>query len=240
VLAYAFICELKFFNFQNSVKMKQMLFLLLLAACQNVLIAQSNVVVPTIIKIENKSFEDEPNTASTPEGWNNCGFNGETPPDIHEYNPRGSYFGVKHKPLHGRTYLGLVARDNKTWESIDQRLPSPLLKDSAYKFSIHLSQSYIYLSQSRISSREASFTTPAILRVWGSNADCGRTELLAMTDPVDHNKWHEYELLLKPKNGSYQTLVLEVYYAGQGETIVNPTNGHILLDKMSDIVLVRQ
>ncbi|MBK6668056.1 MAG: hypothetical protein IPG48_18445 [Saprospiraceae bacterium] len=46
----------------------------------------------------------------------------ETPPDIHPKN----FWGVNVEAQHGKTYLGMVARDNNAYESVMQELASPL------------------------------------------------------------------------------------------------------------------
>ena len=81
-----------------------------------------------VIPLKNPSFEDTPHHSKTPKGWENCGFEEESPPDVH---PTGE-FGVKKGAVHGKTYLGMVVRDNDTWECIGQRLLQPLLVDTCY------------------------------------------------------------------------------------------------------------
>ena len=46
----------------------------------------------------------------------------ETPPDIHP----GNYWSNTTPPSHGNTYLGMVVRDNETYEGIAQRLNGTL------------------------------------------------------------------------------------------------------------------
>ena len=73
---------------------------------------------PTAIELKNPSFEDQPAISQVPSGWTPCGFPEETPPDTHP----GNAFGVKMPTNDGKTYLGMVVRDNDTWEGVTQPL----------------------------------------------------------------------------------------------------------------------
>ncbi|HZV43784.1 MAG TPA: hypothetical protein VFF90_04875, partial [Saprospiraceae bacterium] len=85
-----------------------------------------------IIKLQNPSFEDTPRRGgefSSPiKGWQDCGmtrFPGESPPDIHPVP--ATAWEVSKDPYDGATYLGMVTRDNDSWESISQALSSPIM-----------------------------------------------------------------------------------------------------------------
>ena len=67
-----------------------------------------------IIQLINPSFEDMPRHSKAPRAWSDCGFKGESAPDI---QPSG-IFSVTKPAADGNTYLGLVVRDNDTWESV--------------------------------------------------------------------------------------------------------------------------
>jgi len=72
------------------------------------------------INFYNPSFEGNPNEGGLfsrsllPKGWTDCGFRGETAPDVHPVS-RGN-FGVSQWPAHGDTYIGMVTRDNDHWK----------------------------------------------------------------------------------------------------------------------------
>lgn len=183
---------------------------------------------PVEIKLDNPSFEDYPRIGFAPKGWLDCGFDGETPPDT---NPTGM-FGVSKKAYHGATYLGMVARDNNTWESVEQKLKSPLLQDVTYTFSLYLAQSKMYNSQSRLTLKDVNYNTPAILRIWASSNRCNRKELLAQSPPIESTNWEKYDFTFTPKS-NYDYFLIEVFYKAR---TVFPYNGHILVDKASDIV----
>jgi outer membrane protein OmpA-like peptidoglycan-associated protein len=181
----------------------------------------------TPIVLDNPSFEDNPQESKTPIKWFECRTKQETPPDI-----QPGYHGVKTPPSHGRSYLGLVVRDNETNEGVSQRLKSPMAQGQCYDFSIDVCQSILYLSLSPTIDKTVKFATPAKLRVWGGNGFNDRKELLAETEPIKNKEWLTKNLRLDPKNGSYNFIILEAYYK---TPIVKLYNGHILIDNASDI-----
>lgn len=183
----------------------------------------------TLIRLINPSFEGEAPAMRTPQGWFSAGFDGESPPDL---QPGG--FGCKQKPVDGDTYLGLVTRDNGTWERVGQRLPAPLLRDSLYKFSVCLSVSPEYISQSRISGKTVNYNAPALMRIWGIDAESKNTELLAETPVVTHAQWVRYVFSLLPSRSNLDVLLLEAYYTDESRA----TNGHLLLDNCSPLELM--
>ncbi|HJW29839.1 MAG TPA: hypothetical protein VJ508_11440, partial [Saprospiraceae bacterium] len=90
-----------------------------------------------VIKLDNPSFEDIPRagTFSTPaiKGWFDCGqanFPSETPPDIHPVATPA--WEVSKEAYDGATFLGMVTRDNDSWESLSQALSSPILGGTCY------------------------------------------------------------------------------------------------------------
>ncbi len=185
----------------------------------------------SIIFLQNPSFEGIPEAGKLPEGWINCGFPNESPADI-QPNPT---FGVEQPPHQGYSYLGMVVRDNDTWESVGQPLHQPLKMDEHYIFQIALARSEQYLSFSRRSSNadtKVNYATPTILRIWAGNEACQKMELLALSPPITHNYWQLYQFELHPKKDDYRFFILEAYYSGQ-----YPLIGNLLLDEASDIVL---
>lgn len=115
------------------------------------------------IKLMNPSFEGLPAAGDVgvklPEGWYDCGFPRQIPPDVHPKEGAGA-FQVTKEAYHGKTYLGLVVRDNDTWEMVSQRLSTPLQQGKCYEFSVSLARSEIYLSASRISNEQMNYATP--------------------------------------------------------------------------------
>jgi hypothetical protein len=180
------------------------------------------------IKLDNPSFEDYPAANQTPDRWKNCGFDGESPPDT---QPSGS-FGVTKKAFDGDTYLGLVVRDNDTWEAVGQKLKTPLLKDSTYSFSVYLCRSKTYMSMSKTYGKDANYTTPAVIKIWGGAKACGRDELLAESIEIKNDSWQKFDFVLKPQ-ADYSYFYIEAYYKNE---LYPRYNGNVLVDKASDIV----
>lgn len=185
-----------------------------------------------VIRLNNPSFEwDAPGHSQVPRGWLNAGADGESPPDI-----QPGFFQVRQEAIEGNKFLGMVTRDNNTWEGISQVLDGWLMKDSAYVFTLSLARAEQYISTSRITGREENFNQAAILKIWGYNSVTRQDELLAQSLPVEHSDWRAYTFALQPKRGSYNQIDLMAYYA----TPFIKTNGNLLLDACSNLVLRSQ
>ena len=189
------------------------------------------------IRIKNGSFEDRPRAGSlsgpTIKAWYDCGavqFPGESAPDIHPVN----FWQVNLPAAEGKTYLGMVVRDNESWESVSQRLTSPITKGKCYKFNVHLARSNKYLSGSRKlqGNVEVQYTRPAVLKIWGSNGYCGKKQLIAESKAVQNYNWEVYEFEFKAKS-SHLFITLEAFYK---TPVLVPYNGHILLDALTDFM----
>jgi hypothetical protein len=180
------------------------------------------------ISLLNPSFEGTPAHSRTPKHWVNCGSPGESPPDI--FPERQYVFGVNKRPYAGSTYLGLVTRDNDTWEAVATNLTEPLEANVCYRFSIAIARSPEYRSLSRATRREANYTDLTRLRIWGSNGNCQQEELLAESPLIEHFDWQLYTFVMKPLKNSYASIILEAYYP---DNLLKPTNGHLLLDAAS-------
>ena len=163
-----------------------------------------------------------------PEGWIDLGMEGETPPDIQP----GSW-GVKMKAKHGKKYLGLVVRDNYSWEGVGQLLEERMIQDSTYTFSLDLANFNWLVSFSRLTGNGVFYSAPTVLRIWGVNTVLNKRELLAESEIVDHGTWLRYTFDLKPKKADCDRLDLVAYYAPGREM----TNGNLLIDNCSDIEL---
>ncbi|MBR9919560.1 MAG: OmpA family protein [Bacteroidetes bacterium] len=198
------------------------------------LFGQQAVAQDEIIELVNPSFEGVPSHSSAPRGWEDCGFPGETEPDVHSGDPTIPHFNVTHPAQDGNTYLGMVVRDNDTWERISQRLTSALKAGKCYDFSIYLARAEMYVSQSRTSDSEVNYTTPVKLMIWGGSSYCDRTELLAETNLIKNTRWLRFDLHFEPSQ-DIRYITLEAFYR---QPILFPYNGNLLLDNMSPIIAV--
>ena len=182
---------------------------------------------PGSIELFNSSFEGIPQCCQAPLGWRDCGWPGETPPDI---QPSGQ-FSVTRPAQDGRTYLGMVVRENETWERVTQALTTAMHAGTCYSFSLYLCRSNVYLSKldAKEDSPLKSFTKPIVLRIWGGNDYCDRAEMLAETPPIENADWRKYNFKLEPKQ-HYKFIILEAYYK---TPVLIPYNGNVLVDHAS-------
>ncbi|MFZ1516699.1 MAG: OmpA family protein [Saprospiraceae bacterium] len=190
----------------------------------------------SMIVLINGSFEGTPQCCNPPAAWIDCGFRSETPPDIQPQVPgMEPLFKVTKTAYHGSTYLGMVVRENETYERVGQKLSSPLKKGRCYAFSIYLTRSLEYKSASNTGSMELKpFTTPVILRIYGGEGYCNQKELLAESEPVANSDWKRFDFEFKPKS-DMAYFELEAFYK---TPVLFPYNGNLLLDNASNIKLI--
>ncbi len=185
------------------------------------------------IRLNNPSFEDYPRPGLAPNGWTDCGFINESPPDVQPSDDKYNQFWQVSLPAqHGATYLGMVVRDNDTWESISQPLSKPMVAGTCYKITVQLCHSEKYISQSRSSGKQVNYVMPVVLRVWGGSGSCSKREMLAETSPISNVSWQEYALKLSPKQ-QHTTIFLEAFYK---TPTLFPYNGNLLLDNVSELI----
>lgn len=189
--------------------------------------SQSAMRAKDTIYLTNPSFEDYPRPGKPPTGWYDCGFPGETPPDVQP----DATFSVSKPASHGDSYMGMVVRDNDTWESVAQKLTIPLKKGKCYEYSMDLARSELYISVSRVSEETANYATPAKLRIYGGFGYCDKQYLLAESKLIINHRWLRYNFRFEPP-ADYTYLIFEVFY--QTPTLF-PYNGNILLDNASPI-----
>lgn len=189
------------------------------------------------IKLTNPSFEGNPLeggrlNANLPKGWIDCGFRGQTAPDVHPV--LGGNFSVSKGASDGQTYMGMVVRDNDTWERISQKLSGLIEKGKCYTFTIDAARSETYFSQSQLTHEPVNYVTPAKLRIYGGTEYCGREELLGETSLIRNTQWLEYSFRFEPTS-NYNYIVLEAFY---NTPTLYPYNGNILMDNASHLVVV--
>ncbi len=204
--------------------MKHLPILLLLLFCAR------NTFSQDTISLKNASFEWSSAVAnSIPVGWEICSRPNETPPDVHSKDTR--HYSVNHAPHVGKNYIGLVVRSNFTYESIHQKLKKNLQKGKTYKMHLFAAMSDTFKSHDAKTTKLASFTTPAIVRIWGVKNKCETLELLYESEPINHVEWKKLNIEFSPKM-EHDRILIEAFY---DKMITDPYNGNVLLDGLSEI-----
>lgn len=165
------------------------------------------------LPLRNASFEGEPADATVPVGWLPC--ERLTTPDI-----LPGYWGVYQEASEGDTYVGLITRENGSWESITQRLPRTLQRDECYAFSLDLAHSRTY----------SGYNQPIRLRIWGGAQKCDKGQLLYESPLINHTAWKTYFVefrLERPIN----YLLLEAYHDDPPFS----HRGNILIDDLTSL-----
>lgn len=200
------------------------------------------------ITLVNPSFEAGParngaaNMRSMTIGWRDCGevyFTNRTPHDIHKGWPRDSkttdiFFGVRQPASHGNNFLGLVVRDDDTYEGVSQRLSRNIEADKCYTFKVDLSKSNDYISPVPVSEATRFYTTPVVLRIFGGSSYCGKRELLAETERVRNTEWETYELEFKAR-ADHQYITFVAFYK---VPVLFPYNGNLLVDNAGSFEII--
>jgi outer membrane protein OmpA-like peptidoglycan-associated protein len=181
------------------------------------------------IDLRNPSFEDLSRCCKPPRGWEACGKEDLNTPDV-----QPGWFSVDLEPFEGNTYIGLVTRDNDSWESISQRLNRSLKRGECYTFSFKASYGDKLTSQSRITGKDVKYTKPIKIRIWGGTGYCHKAELLAETPLIDHNYWKQFNFRFEPRK-SHSFITIEAFY--KTPTLV-PYNGNVLIDDASSILII--
>jgi len=164
------------------------------------------------LKLNNASFEGIPHDAVTPDGWKECGL--DSSPDI-----MPGPWGVYQKPTNGSTFVGLITRENNSWESLSQKLTKAFKKHKCYQFKVDLSSSPAY----------AGYSKPTCLRIWLGNEHCQRSKLVVSSDLIDHYEWKTYEFMFATDQ-DYKFILIECYYK---QPSLNYYRGNLLIDNFS-------
>jgi len=166
------------------------------------------------IVLDNASFEGEPQDATIPTGWQPCAMG--TTPDI-----LPGAWGVRLEAYEGNSYLGLITRDDGTWESIGQRTNKSISAGECYSFSMMLAHSKEY----------AGFNKAIKLRIWGGQTACQKDQLLGETSFINHTEWKMYEFKFLPE----VDLNYIIFEAQHMDGIYFNYKGNILIDDCSVI-----
>lgn len=178
------------------------------------LLAFSLSLFSQTIALDNASFEGEPQDATLPQGWFAVELG--TTPDI-----MPGIWGVTRESSEGDTYIGLITREDGSFESIGQRLAAPFEKDMCYKFSLDLARSKTY----------AGYNFPIRLRIYAGTKKGKRSQLLWSSPTVDEEEWETHEVRFTAKK-KYNYIIIEAYF---GDGLLFHYNGNILVDGISPI-----
>lgn len=188
----------------------------------------------SIIYLNNSSFENGKHGHSTlPEDWFHC-IDGNTPPDLHD--SWSNYFGISKSAMNGKQFVGMVVREDNTFENISQRLPLAFQKGTTYEMEFSLAQAKELLSMSRTSIGEVNFNTPVILQIWGGFNYCESNQLLYESIAITHQIWKDYTAKFTADD-NYEVITFEAFYS---DAYNPPYNGHLLLDHLSPIIQVSE
>jgi len=183
-----------------------------------------------ITYLNDRSFE-EYRSSTEEKSWQDCArdiFEGNSPPGIH-YTDSYTY-GFSHPASEGKQYISLIARDNKTWELLGQKLNYALKKDSCYRFSVDLRHEDEFESFTKSNKNEKQFyDTKLLLTVSLSEGLCYPDQVIYRSEAIWNTEWEKYEIQFIPTQ-DYNFIIFEANYAnGQ------PGNGNIMMDNLSDI-----
>lgn len=190
------------------------------------------VMAQEVFEWENPSFEEnERGVAKTPRGW--TALTAES--RYAEADIQPGFFGCFTEPFFGDNYLGLVMRDNGTFEGIYQSFKHPFLKDSFYSFSVWAARSDEYNSITFASlDKPVKFNTPATLVVLGITENKpAEFEFLAQSSLVISTGWQRIDFTFKPRKKNYNSIALAVLPEGDDLPI---KNGNVLIDNVSPVI----
>lgn len=165
------------------------------------------------IELNNASFEGEAGDATLPQGWMVC--KDGTTPDI-----LPGFWGVYNEPSDGDTYVGLITRQNNTWESIGQRLTATLEKGKCYSWSMDLAHSDTY----------SGYNGPLKLRVWASKLKCQKDQLIYESTLIENAEWKSFPFKFTPNN-DYRYILIEAFHSED----TYQYKGNILIDRIRPI-----
>lgn len=157
----------------------------------------------------NPSFEGIYLQLGPPPDWEVCEFNSSP-------NVQPGKYSVFLPPSHGETYIGVYCRIDGTWEDLYSVLDVPLSKDSCYIFQIDMAY-WPVLSFAPVD--------PCVVKIYGSNSTCDKTNLLWSSPPVDNQEWMTAEFMIHNSEFDITDLIIEAYWVG---TV--PYRGYVLLD----------
>lgn len=166
------------------------------------------------IRLTNPGFEDTPADATVPKTWLPC--EEDTTPDI-----LPGFWGEYEESYQGETYIGLICRENSTFEAIGQKLSGVLKKGECYEMSIYLAKGSTY----------AGYNKALKLRVWLGKNVCQKSQVIFISKEVEHSAWKKYQIEFTPDE-DYQYFRIEAFYKDGNFSY----KGNILIDNISNII----
>ena len=142
--------------------------------------SQCNELIP--LEVVNPGFEGPPGQHITPAPWSTCGITPDTQP---------GQWGVTLPPSQGSSYVGFVYGSASWQEGASQALSGSMQAGVQYDFTIDLSAT----PAAGGGINPNSFCS---MEIWGSNALCGRNELMWTSPVVTHYGWQTYTVSITP------------------------------------------
>ncbi|MFK7808628.1 MAG: hypothetical protein AB8F74_12560 [Saprospiraceae bacterium] len=166
------------------------------------------------VTLDNASFEGKPQDATIPTGWQPCAMG--TTPDL-----LPGFWGVQLEAHEGDSYLGLITRDDGTFESVGQRTSQPLIGGECYTFQLMLSHSKEY----------AGYNKAIKLKIWGGKTACSKDQLLGESSFINHTDWKMYQFKFQPA----VDINYIIFEAQHMDGVYFHYKGNILIDACSAI-----
>jgi len=167
------------------------------------------------IVIDNGSFEGIPADATMPAGWF-AGSKGTTPDIL------PGYWGVYNEPEDGESYVGIITRQDGSYECLSQRVPSAMEAELCYSMSLFLAFSDNYTG----------YNTPIKLKIWIGSSKNAKEQLVFTSPTVKSEEWKKFLFEFIPDKDMYY--IMFEAYNDDGDTA---HKGNILIDKVSSIYL---
>ncbi len=131
------------------------------------------------------------------------------------------FWGVYNESSEGNSYIGLITREDGTWENIGQRIRGGVKKDECYKFQIDVAHSDTY----------EGYNLPIRLRIWGGTTRCSKDQLLGEIGPVKNSEWQTHDVQFYAKQ-KINYIILEAYYM---KGLMTPYKGNVLIDNITEM-----